>query len=125
MTEPSNPVNWFEIPVSDMARAKAFYEDVLGVTLTENRMGTAEMAWFPMTRGAGGATGTLMRAEGYEPSQAGTLVYFSVPDIEAALGRAAEVGGRTLQGRTNIGQHGFVAHLEDSEGNRVALHSAR
>lgn len=124
MADASNPVNWFEIPVSDMARAKDFYEHVLGVTLATNRMGSAEMAWFPMTRGAGGATGTLMLADGYAPSHAGTLVYFSVPDIEAALSRAAERGGRTLQGRTSIGQHGFIAHAEDSEGNRIAFHSA-
>ena len=31
----SNPVVWFEIYVQDMPRAKAFYEKVLGATLTK------------------------------------------------------------------------------------------
>jgi uncharacterized protein len=29
----SNPVTWFEIYVDDLARARQFYESVLGVTL--------------------------------------------------------------------------------------------
>ncbi len=33
-----NPVNWFEIPVKDMARAKKFYEKVFGVELTAEEM---------------------------------------------------------------------------------------
>jgi predicted enzyme related to lactoylglutathione lyase len=33
MAEKYNPVGWFEIPVTDMARAKAFYEAVLRVSL--------------------------------------------------------------------------------------------
>ncbi|MGZ5238109.1 MAG: VOC family protein, partial [Caldimonas sp.] len=31
----NNPVGWFEIYVQDMARAKAFYEATLGVTLSK------------------------------------------------------------------------------------------
>jgi predicted enzyme related to lactoylglutathione lyase len=121
----TNPVNWFEIPVADMARAKAFYEHVLGIPLAENRLGAMEMAWFPVATGATGATGALMRADGYTPSHDGTLVYFAVEDIEAALARAAEFGGRTLSSKTSIGEHGFIAHLEDPEGNRIALHSLK
>ncbi len=33
-------------------------------------------------------------------------------------------GGKTLMPRTSIGDHGFIAHFEDTEGNRVALHEA-
>ena len=62
-----NPVVWFEIPVSDLARAKTFYESAFGVELAENEMGPAKMAWFPMEMGASGATGTLIKAEGPHP----------------------------------------------------------
>ena len=34
MSETGNPVNWFEIPVTDLDRAKAFYEQVSGPTWT-------------------------------------------------------------------------------------------
>ncbi len=32
-----NPVDWFEIPVTDMTRAKRFYEDVLGLQILLNK----------------------------------------------------------------------------------------
>lgn len=119
-----NPVNWFEIPASDLARAKKFYESVFGVELAENEMGPSKMAWFPMEMGAAGAAGTLIQAEGYTPSHEGSLVYIHVPKIDVALERIGEAGGKTLLPRISIGQHGFIAHFEDSEGNRVALHEA-
>ena len=123
MTDQTNPVNWFEIPVNDLERAKQFYEAVLGLPLSLNEMGPMKMAWFPMTPGTSGATGTLMKAEGYTPSHAGTLVYFSVTDMEGTLAKVDAHGGKTLLPKTGIGEHGYIAHFEDCEGNRVALHS--
>lgn len=123
MSQPSNPVNWFEIPVNDMQRAQEFYEYVFGVTLSVQDFGTLQMAWFPMTLGLPGAGGTLVKAETYVPSHAGSMVYFRVDDIDATLKRIDEKGGKTLRAKTSIGQHGFVGHFEDCEGNRVALHS--
>lgn len=120
-----NPVVWFEIPVRDLERAQAFYEHVLEVTLSPQDMGTFRMAWFPMQSDVMGATGTLMLSEGYTPSHEGSLVYFGVDDIEGALERAQAKGGKVVNPKMSIGEHGFVAHLEDCEGNRVALHSTK
>ena len=120
---PRNLVNWFEIPVRDIARAQAFYERVLQTTLALHDMGTFKMAWFPGSPDGLGATGTLMLAESYVPSQQGSMIYFSVADIDATLARVQANGGRTLNPKMPIGEHGFVAHFEDCEGNRVALHS--
>ena len=103
MTDQINPVNWFEIPVNDLERAKQFYETVLGLQLSLNEMGPMKMAWFPMTQGVGGATGTLMKSEGYAPSHAGTLVYFSVTDIKGTLAKVTANGGTTLLPKTGMG----------------------
>ena len=123
MSDQTNPVNWFEIPVNDLERARQFYETVFGFQLSLNEMGPMKMAWFPMTQGGGGATGTLMQSEGYTPSHAGTLVYFSVADIEGALAKVNANGGKTLIPKTSIGEYGHIAHFQDCEGNRVALHA--
>lgn len=123
MQPQSNPVTWFEIPVSDMARAKQFYERVFGTALSLHDLGALQMAWFPMAQGAAGAAGTLVKAETYVPSHAGTMVYFSVPDIDSTLARVVENGGKTIRAKMSIGQYGYVGHFEDCEGNRVALHS--
>jgi predicted enzyme related to lactoylglutathione lyase len=120
-----NPVNWFEIPVKDIGRAGKFYEKVLGLELSPYDMEPFTMAFFPMTQGAQGAAGSLIKGESYEPSHAGTVVYFSVDDIEEILRRVSANGGKTLMPKKSIGQYGFIAHFEDTEGNRLALHSMK
>jgi uncharacterized protein len=124
MATRANPVGWFEIPVRDMTRAVAFYESVFEISLTLNEMGPHKMAWFPLERGAAGAPGTLVLGPGFEPSRTGTLVYLRVDRIDPTLDAIARSGGRTLLPRTSIGEYGFIAHFEDPEGNRVALHEA-
>lgn len=123
MTTQTNPIIWFEIPVTDLDRAKAFYGYVLGVPFEEQAMGQTQMAFFPMLKDAGGAAGTLVKGEGYAPCQSGTLIYFTTPDIDAALTRAKEIGGKTLTPKTSIGKYGFIGLLQDSEGNHIGLHS--
>jgi predicted enzyme related to lactoylglutathione lyase len=125
MEKETNPVNWFEIPVIDLNRAKQFYEYVFGFDLSLQETGRSKMAWFPMIMGAAGATGTLVKAESYEPSHSGSMVYFTVDDIETTLKRVEEKGGKVLNPKMSIGEYGFVGHIEDCEGNRVALHSEK
>ena len=124
MPSHANPVNWFEIPVSNMARAKAFYEAVFEVEITEREMGPNQMGWFPMEMGATGSTGTLVQGDGYVPSQAGSLVYLHVDQIDPTLDLITKFGGAVMMGRTSIGEFGFIAHFQDSEGNRVAIHES-
>lgn len=123
MAEKINPVVWFEIPVADMARAKAFYEAVFGEKLEIVDMGPRQMAMFPMAMNTPGIGGMLVKEEGYAPPHAGTLVYFAVADIAGTLDKVAASKGKMLVPKTDIGQYGFFAHFEDSEGNRVGLHS--
>jgi hypothetical protein len=120
-----NPVIWFEIPVKDIERAKTFYQAVLGYDLSLNVMGQMSMAMFPMNQSTVGAAGSLVQAESYIPSHAGPVLYFSVEDIEGTLKTVNANGGKTLMPKSGIGEYGFIAHFEDTEGNRVALHSMK
>jgi predicted enzyme related to lactoylglutathione lyase len=119
-----NPVNWFEIPVVELGRAREFYGTVFGLEILETEMGPNKMGWFPMEMGASGAAGTLIKGEGFKPSHEGSLVYFHVDAIDPTLELIGSNGGTVLMPRTSIGQHGHVAHFEDTEGNRVALHES-
>ncbi len=120
-----NPVNWFEIPVTEIARAKNFYEQVLGIPLELHDFENMRMAFFPMTMDAYGAAGALVTAEGYVPSGTGVIIYFSVEDIEAILAKAADHGGKILIPKMGIGEYGFIGHFIDTEGNRLGLHSMK
>lgn len=118
-----NPVSWFEIPVSDMARAKTFYETVIQLPLEEHEMNDLQMAWFPMSETGSGAAGSLVKGKMHLPSLAGSLIYFSTPDIESALERVKKMGGNIISTKTGIGEYGFIAFFEDTEGNRIGLHT--
>jgi len=121
----ANPVNWFEIPVNDMERGKKFYETVLGVQLQPLALGALTMSLFTWVQGAEGSAGALVKAQSYVPSHSGSMVYFSVDDIDATLARVEKNGGKIIRTKMDIGEFGFVGHFEDCEGNRVALHSVK
>jgi predicted enzyme related to lactoylglutathione lyase len=126
----SNPVVHFEIYVQDMTRAKAFYETVLGVKLEKMTVPAEEemdMWAFPMDRETGmnsyGAGGMLVKMDGYSPGAGGTLVYFACENCSVQAARAAEHGGKLCKEKTSIGEHGFYALAQDSEGNMIGFHS--
>ncbi len=119
-----NQVGWFEIPTGDIRRAIRFYEGVFDIKLEEHEMGPLQMAWFPMKAGEMGSPGSLVQAKEYTPSADGTLVYFSVADVDATSSKAAAEGGTVLQEKKSIGEHGFIGILQDTEGNRIGIHSS-
>ena len=125
-----NPISWFEIYVQDMPRAKAFYEAVLQVELTslvnpnpEN--GNMEMWAFPANMEQYGVSGSLVKMEGVPPlaNGVGTMVYFGCEDCAVEAARVAENGGKIFKEKTAIGEYGFIALFNDTEGNMVGLHS--
>ncbi|MCW5517095.1 VOC family protein [Muriicola sp. Z0-33] len=120
-----NPIGWFELPVSEMGRAKDFYETVLDISITVHDLDGLIMGWFPGNHTNPGSSGSLVQHEMYTPSaEQGVLIYFSCEDLSNELGRVAAAGGTVLRPKTAIGEgHGFMALMLDTEGNRVALHS--
>ena len=123
----NNIVGWFEIPVSDMERAIKFYENVLHVKLDRNQMGSLDMAWFPYDPEGYGSGGSLVYyPDSYNPSADGVLVYLTAHsgDLSTELSRVEEAGGKVIQDKTQISEeHGYMAVVLDTEGNRIALHS--
>jgi uncharacterized protein len=55
----------------------------------------------------------------------GTLVYFSTEEITAELGRVEAAGGKIFRQKQDIGEFGFIALIEDTEGNMIGLHSMK
>lgn len=118
-----NPVSYFEIPVRNMVRAIGFYRAVFGVEFEQASVDGNEMAFFPWSDDAPGASGALALGDSYVPGRAGARIYFSVPDIRAALSRALDAGAMVLYPVTEVAGFGFVAEFEDLEGNCIALRS--
>jgi uncharacterized protein len=121
-----NSINWFEIPVTDFARAKTFYETIMGSEMHPMEMGGMKSAFFPFDMQGGGIGGCITQAEGYEPSAKGTLVYLNGgDDLSTPLSKVEKAGGKIIMPKTAIGANGFMAHFSDTEGNKVALHSRK
>ena len=119
-------IGWFEIPVTDMERAKKFYEGVQGETLEDMEMGEWKMAMFPGDESEGQPqVGGLMMGEGYTPSKDGVIIYLTCPDIDVGLERVKEHGGEVVMPKKELGKNGYIAWFIDTEGNRVALHQAK
>ncbi len=123
MSSSPNALNWFEIPVSDFARAKAFYETVLGRSIEPMSMGPVTMGM--LSTDPTGVGGAIVHGDGGAPSHEGTIVYLSAgEDLAPMLSRVEAAGGSIAVPKTEIGNDfGFFAHFFDSEGNKVGLHS--
>ena len=105
-------------PVIDMARARAFYENILGLKPTmivehENQ------AWTEYEIGSGAFS--LGRAPGWNPSADGASVAFEMEDFDAAIAelKAAGVTFKMEPFPTPVCRMAFVL---DPEGNTVCIH---
>jgi predicted enzyme related to lactoylglutathione lyase len=115
-------ISWFELPVTDLDRAVAFYTTILGTTLAE--IAEADDRRFAMFPAEDGVSGAIVQGEGYLPSTEGALVFLNAGDIlQPVVDRVEAAGGRVLLPRMDMGQWGVAAFIVDTEGNKVALHA--
>lgn len=121
----SNAIGWFDIYVSDMARAVAFYQDVLQQKLEHmgDPTGETQMMAFPTDMGVYGAGGALVKSSHAQPGMGGCIVYFSVADCAIEASRVVSAGGQVVRPKFSIGAFGWVALCQDSEGNMFGLSS--
>lgn len=132
MSRQVNVVNWFEIYVQDIDRARKFYETVLGETMTEMEVPTdgiddksVRLVAFPFAENSINASGALVQAAGVPSGGNGTMVYFTCEDCEIEQSRVEGAGGKVLSPKFAIGQFGFCAICSDTEGNAFGLHSMK
>lgn len=121
-----NPIGWVEIPVTDIDRAEAWYQNYFGFEFDRQpESNSYTMSWFPMDMQSYGTAATLIHGPGYNPSTDGALVYFASPgdSVTTGLKKAAENNITVLVPNTSIGENGYFAIIQDSEGNRIAIHS--
>lgn len=82
------------------------------------------MCTFPMTDGAPGAAGALVKMAPREPGTTGTIVYFNSEDC-SELDRVEAAGGQIIKPKTPAGNMGSYCIFNDTEGNSVGLYAAK
>ncbi len=112
-------VAFFEVVSSDAPRAQRFYGELFGWSVTPD----PELGGYALVDTGAGQDGV---PGGIGPSQTsgdtGVKIYVRVPDLQASLDRAAELGGTPLLPPTDLpGGFGRIAVLADPDGNPVGL----
>lgn len=123
-------MRWFEIYVNDLNRAIQFYETVFGMKMTDMPMPETgdpmpKMKFFPAPENmdAGGAPGALVEMSGMPGGGGSTIVYFGSADCAVEAARVEAAGGKLMQEKMLIGDYGFIAMAQDTEGNMIGIHS--
>jgi len=126
MDKNSNSLNWFEIPATDITRARKFYEQIFSMTMQDmGEMMGMKMAGFPAEMASGKASGGLVQSQMHHPSMDGCVIYLNAnPSIQTVIDRVEKAGGKILMPKTQItAEIGFMAFITDTEGNRIGLHA--
>ena len=124
----TNAVNWFEIPVTNIERAKKFYETILAIKMITPKTedGRDEMVLFPRLPDtimalSGILSGCLVKSKKSKPSKEGMLIYLNAsPSIQKVIDKIESAGGKILLPKTKI-PAGLISIFTDTEGNRVGL----
>ena len=119
MTTPG-PVVWFEFVVNDLARASAFYRDLLGWRFAQ--LDGYELEYLTITNDAAGSvSGGLVAATDARPAGGSSSIYVGVPDLGHATAEAVRLGGTLVQEATVIEGQGRFAVVADPDGNHLGL----
>jgi predicted enzyme related to lactoylglutathione lyase len=128
MTADTNALNWFDIPVTDLARAKKFYETIFDIEMETRSTGDEEMAFFPRLPNtimglSGILSGSLLKSSRLKPGAEGPMIYLNAsPTVQTVIDKVEKAGGKILAPRTQI-PAGYIAVCLDTEGNKIGLHA--
>ena len=120
-----NPVNWFDIYVSNLERAKKFYETVFNIQLVDFPNEWGKQSGFPWNNEGPNISGALVEKEDMVANGNNTIVYFATEDCITEEARVKEAGGKIIKPKMSIGEFGFVSIVTDTEGNTIGLHSRK
>jgi uncharacterized protein len=114
----------FEVPFDDADRARSFYRDVFDWQIQEmpelqyNIVSTGPADDQGMPSEPGFIGGGMMQRQA---PVATPVITLAVDDIEATLTAVKNHGGNSVGEKIEVGDMGFAAYFNDSEGNLMGL----
>lgn len=118
-----NVLSWFEIPAVDFNRAVKFYSSLLNIEINSEEFGPYQMGFLRVEEG--GISGSIVKGEGYIPSENGVIIYLNgEDDLSPILSKVENLGGKIVMPKTLISEQiGYYAFFMDTEGNKIGLFS--
>jgi len=119
-------VQYFQIPVDDMERARKFYLEVFGWEIHSTDMEgnyhavhTVPIDENGMPKEPGGINGGLFERSAY--GLQGVSIVINVASIDDYIKKIESTGGETVAPKTKVGDIGFYATVKDTEGNAIGI----
>ncbi|MEY1556755.1 VOC family protein [Yoonia sp. R2331] len=111
---------WGEIPVSDMEKSVAFYNDVFGYQMEIDNSGPNPMAVLGGLMNSAGAH----LYPGAPAADGGNTIHLALPgDLESGMKRCKAAGGEVVSPPIGIPAGRFV-YAKDIDGNSIGLFEA-
>ncbi|MGH2346378.1 MAG: VOC family protein [Chloroflexota bacterium] len=111
-----NPVVHFEVLGQDPAKLQQFYREAFGWTINADN----PMNYGMVQREGAGIGGGIAGLYG-ESEPVPVTFYIEVDDLQAALNRIEQLGGKTLTPPVDVPGGPSIAHFSDPEGHRIGL----
>ena len=125
MNQIVNKLSMFNLAVSDMPTAKAFYADTLGLKVTKDYRQDDQHWWVTLTAMEGGVSINLSRYEEQIIKPGTVAVYFKTSDVAAAHKELSEKGANVSDIQDDLfgpGSGVKFIQLQDPDGTQVTLY---
>jgi predicted enzyme related to lactoylglutathione lyase len=106
--------------VTDMKRARAFYEEVLGLKLSQEMAGGK---WIEYEVGRGIFALTNINPN-WKPSDQGTAIAFEVDDMDSTVAKLKKSGTKFFMEKSET-PICWMAIVHDPDGNKVVIHKRK
>jgi uncharacterized protein len=115
----------FEVPFDDKERAQKFYKDVFDWGMNDmpemnyTIVHTVEVDDKMMPKESGAINGGMYkRGEG---AAKGPVIVIDVSSIDEYVKKIEAAGGKVIRAKNQVGDMGFYAQVEDTEGNIIGI----
>ena len=114
----------FEIPADDLNRAQKFYGSIFGWKISSmpgmgyTLVGTVESDKYGMPKKPGAINGGMVKRKAPVKTP---VITIGVSNIDATAKKVVKGGGKLIGKKSNVGDMGFAAYIQDSEGNVIGL----
>jgi predicted enzyme related to lactoylglutathione lyase len=108
----SHPFTYCELHTEDPARAKAFYAELFAWKMSDSPSPVGP--YTEIHPGEGIEAGLMKKQSPAAPSH--WLTYIRVPDLDAAMKRARDLGGALLVDRSEVPDTGWFCVMADPVG---------
>jgi predicted enzyme related to lactoylglutathione lyase len=113
-------IGFVAVPVNDIARARQFYEGILGLKKSRDAM---EGKWIEYDLG-GGTLALGPSDDDWKPSWTGTGYALEVEDFDQAIADLRHAGVRFVEGPAETAVC-RTAIIQDPDGNRLGIHKLK